>query len=91
MVEWAKRSGLNAALLESYIQKGGTWQDFVGIFIKDNRYTEIFPSRILDTKNDFENGLVGDKKDLLNPSFICQNDRKLIAINQISSEQIIVN
>ena len=86
MVSWSKRNNINAQLLESYIQKGGTWQDFVGVFVKDNRYSTKFPNRILDTKKDFENGLIDDRGEFLNPSGTCQNDKKLLAIGQIVSE-----
>ena len=90
MVSWSKRNGINAALLESYIQKGGTWQDFVGVFAKDDRYAAKFPNRILDTKKDFENGLISGKEEVLNPTGPCQNDRKLLAIKRIVSEQILI-
>ena len=68
MVSWSKRNGLNAQLLESYIQKGGGWQDFVGVFVKDDLYESKFPGRILDIKKDFENGLLRNSTDFLNPS-----------------------
>jgi len=68
MVTWSNRNGLNAQLLESYIQKGGGWQDFVGVFVKDDLYESKFPGRILDIKKDFENGLLRNSTDFLNPS-----------------------
>lgn len=91
MVSWSRRSGINAELLESYIQKGGAWQDFVGVFLKDNRHTSMFPSRILHNKKDFENGLIDNQDEFLNRSDSCQNERKLLAISQIVSEKILIN
>jgi len=91
MVSWSKRNGLNAQLLESYIQKGGNWQDFVGVFIKDDLYGSKFPDRILDIKKDFENGLLRNSTEFLNPSGTCQNEKKLLAISQIVSEQLLIN
>jgi SAM-dependent methyltransferase len=91
MVSWGKRNGLNAQLLESYIQKGGGWQDFVGVFVKDDLYGSKFPGRILDIKKDFENGLLRNSTEFLNPSGTCQNEKKLIAISKIASEQLLVN
>jgi hypothetical protein len=35
---------------------GGRWQDYTAVFIKDSAEIERFPARILDRKNDFENG-----------------------------------
>jgi SAM-dependent methyltransferase len=91
MVSWSKRNGLNAQLLESYIQKGGNWQDFVGVFIKDDLYGSKFPDRILDIKKDFENGLLRNSTEFLRPSGTCQNEKKLLAISQIVSEQLLIN
>ena len=91
MVSWSKRNGLNAQLLESYIQKGGNWQDFVGVFVKDDLYESKFPGRILDIKKDFENGLLRNSTEFLNPSETCQNEKKLLAISRIASEQLLIN
>jgi SAM-dependent methyltransferase len=88
LVAWSKRSGGNAQLLESYIQKGGEWQDFVGVFLKDNHYFPRFTKRILDTKTDFENGLLFGSNDYLNARAWTQNERKLQAISQIANEQL---
>lgn len=90
MVSWSKRNGGNAQLLESYIQKGGDWQDFVGVFVKDQRFASNFPNRILDHKKDFENGFINGSPEILNASEICQNDKKLLAIGQIVSGQLVI-
>lgn len=91
LITWAKRNGVNAQLLESYTQKGGIWQDFVGVFLKDAAYVNVFQRRILNTKNDYENGQIYGNHELLNTSEICQNDKKLLAISQIVSGQLIVS
>lgn len=91
LVNWAKRSGINAEVLESYTQKGGTFQDFVSVFIKDTSYLDEFKNRILHTKKDFENGQLLGRSEVLNSSELCQNDKKLIAISRISSEQLVLN
>lgn len=91
MVSWSRRNGGKAQLLESYVQKGGTWQDFVGIFVKDESFSLQYPRRILDSKTDFENGVVLGKPDFINASGTCQNDKKLLAISQIVSEQLVIN
>jgi SAM-dependent methyltransferase len=91
MITWSKRNGGNAVLLESYIQKGGEFQDFVGVFLKDESFSTKFNKRILDSKKDFENGLIFGNKNTLNESGLCQNDKKLQAINQIVSGKISIN
>ena len=91
LISWAKRNGLNSEVLESYTQKGfqwhegGQWQDFVSVFIKDAAYISAFPTRIIETKSDFENGQLYGNSEILNLSEICQNDKKLFGINQIIS------
>jgi len=88
LVSWAKRSGENSEALESYTQKGGTFQDFVCVFLKDASYIGEFKDRIIFTKKDYENGQLFESNEVLNPSELCQNDKKLIAISRISNEQI---
>jgi len=59
LVSWAKRNGMNPALLESFVsaQKGDVWNDFIGVFLKDEAHVADFPNRIMDSKRDFNNGL----------------------------------
>lgn len=91
LVTWSRRNGGKAELLESYVQRGGEWQDFVGVFLKDNKYVLDFPARILDKKKDFENGLVLDSQEFLNHKNVSQNERKLQIISQIASGKSIIN
>lgn len=77
LVQWGKKNGVNAAMLESYTQKAGSWQDYVAIFLKDEALTKQFPNRILETKKDFENGQLMSSNQLLNFTDICQNERTL--------------
>jgi len=59
LVTWGKRNGLRPALLESYTsaQSGGEeWNDFVAVFLKDEREALRYPNRILSSKTDLTNG-----------------------------------
>ncbi|WP_233882091.1 methyltransferase domain-containing protein [Paraburkholderia flagellata] len=69
LVEWAKRCGVNAALLESYTayQKGDVWNDFVAVFLKNEVHIGDHPARILDTLTEFTNGLLHGRDTFLNP------------------------
>ena len=91
LVSWSKRNGGNAQLLESYTQKGGGWQDFVAVFLKDETLASRYPYRILNLKKDFENGLLLGGDTFLNMTGECQNERKLRAISEIVAEQIRIN
>ena len=68
LVAWAKRNGINAALLESYtsVQEFDTWNDFVSVFIKDEAMISKYPNRILQTKTDFTNGIIYGVDNFLN-------------------------
>jgi SAM-dependent methyltransferase len=50
LVEWARRSGYRPLLLESFISNrrpGAPWNDFVGVFLKDEAQVHRFPDRIV--------------------------------------------
>jgi len=83
MVEWSKKNGFNSVLLESYIQGGGEWSDFVAVFLKDSAFVEHYPTRILDKKLDFENGQLYGQKEKINPIQSRYNERKLQLLGQI--------
>jgi SAM-dependent methyltransferase len=59
LVNWAKKSGENPLLLESFIAPKlgaldgeGMWNDFVAVFIKNEYYGGNYVERILDNEND---------------------------------------
>jgi SAM-dependent methyltransferase len=63
LVTWARRCGLQPALLESYVSAQSAinpwgWNDFVAVFVKDEACADRHARRILDTKSDFFNGMV---------------------------------
>lgn len=60
LVKWARHNGLNVDLLESFVsaQWQDVWNDFIAIFVRDARYAESYPDRILDLKKDFFNGRI---------------------------------
>jgi hypothetical protein len=70
LVSWGRRSGHNIVLLESFIsrQKDDIWNDFVAIFLKDEKYLAEYPNRIIHQVEEFENGLVNGAEEFLNPS-----------------------
>jgi SAM-dependent methyltransferase len=51
LITWGKRNNINNILLESYVQQGGGWDDFVAVFLKDETYSDQFLQRIVDTKS----------------------------------------
>jgi SAM-dependent methyltransferase len=57
---WGRRSGYDTTLLESFtgVQKDHVWNDFIAIFVKGSAFTELYPTRIQDSYQQFTNGLV---------------------------------
>lgn len=95
LVTWAKRNGVNAALLESYVSPqnegvDGLWNDFVAVFAKDEQYLPDFKTRILDGKTDARNGTLFGKDELINPTELPEDKLKLEVISQIVANRISV-
>ncbi|MDR3415808.1 MAG: class I SAM-dependent methyltransferase [Nevskia sp.] len=68
LVTWARRSGFDPAVLESYIsyQQTDEWNDYVAVFVKDAALRHQFPHRILHRLKDFCNGFVDGQEEIIN-------------------------
>jgi len=82
LVTWARRNSMNAALLESYVcnQSGDQegWNDFVAVFIKDERFAVKYPKRILQKFAEFQNGAAYGTKEPLKPNDMPEDQAKLL-------------
>ena len=69
LVNWGKKKGFNPELLESFIHnysgREGT-NDFVAVFIKDEKYKNKYNVRILNSFKNFRNGKIDSSKNILN-------------------------
>ena len=76
---WARRNGINATLLESYIggQATGFWNDFVAVYVKDDRHAGLYPKRIQSGFHDYTNGLVAGSDDFTNHQVFPEDQRGL--------------
>ncbi|MBL8350003.1 MAG: class I SAM-dependent methyltransferase [Burkholderiaceae bacterium] len=85
LVSWARRNGVRAVLLESYTstQIGDKWNDFVGVFLKDEAHLARYPRRILDSKEDFNNGLTERSEEFLRFSPMPEDQKKMQVITEI--------
>jgi len=90
LVTWAKRNGIDAALLESFTsyQVVDGWNDFVAVFLKSEKYRAQFPSRIIDGKSNYMNGLIDDCAEFRNHSALPEDKRKLEVISRIISGEL---
>ena len=89
LVTWAKRNGINAALLESYTSKqiADEWNDFVAVFLKDDQLAPQFPRRILDGHPGVTNALRMNHEEPENYCGVPEDKAKLIMISRILANQ----
>jgi len=77
---WSRRSGYRTELLESFIGPQAapeTWNDFVGVFIKDGTFAERYPRRILDDYPEHTNGLRLGEESYSHLTTLPEDQRKL--------------
>ena len=76
MINWGKKKGYNPELLESFIHdysgREGT-NDFVGIFIKDEKFSNSYVDRILHNFKEFRNGKINTEEKILNQKKFMQD------------------
>jgi SAM-dependent methyltransferase len=87
LVTWARRNGISVALLESYTseQVEDVWNDFVAVFLKDERYAEKFQNRIVKQRDDISNAYVYGMDELIKPTESPEDLRRLAVISHIRS------
>jgi SAM-dependent methyltransferase len=68
LVTWSKRNGLNPLLVESYTSKQwmSQWNDYVAVFVKDEKHASDYKHRICDLHPSICNATVLGKKDFIN-------------------------
>ncbi len=93
LVTWAKRNGMNPALLESYtsLQVGCWFNDFVAIYVKDEEHALRHSKRILDSKKDFYNGVVRGTDGFVHHSPLTEDLMKLDWIKNVINNGIEVS
>lgn len=92
LVTWARRSGYDAVLAESYTCKqiGDIWNDFVAVFLKGAEFAPGFPQRITDGFDGFTNGMALGRQDALNPQRYPEDMDKLMLISDLINNKIVV-
>ena len=81
LVNWAKRCGMQPALLESFTghkfsnEVEGEWNDFVCIFIKDQKFISNHSKRIIQNIENFDNALMNNDVNLIKAEFYPQDIR----------------
>jgi SAM-dependent methyltransferase len=95
LVRWAQRNDIPARLMESFVaeQDGDQWNDFVAVVLKDRKYADRYPKRILDKKRDFTNGKVaGSSENFFYQRRDAPEDRtRLIEIRRLATMRLPVN
>ena len=90
LVAWARRNGMNPALLESYtsVQVDDIWNDYVAVYVRDENHAAKHPRRILAGKKDCNNGLTLGSDSYLNYHPVPEDRRKLMCIEHIIGNKI---
>lgn len=94
LVTWGKRCGFDPMLLESFVgdQGGGgdagSWNDFVAVFLKDRRFADRYPKRIVDTATNFTNGIRDGAETFLHPVDPPEDLAKLQVIAQLAKGEL---
>lgn len=69
LVKWGKQKGFNAELLESFTHdysNNEATNDFVAIFLKDEKFKTHYEKRIIDNYKNFTNGITNKDKKIIN-------------------------
>ena len=92
LVNWAKRNGIRARLLESYTSyqqcdtgEPGLWNDFISVILKDEGHLPSYPRRITDSKTNVMNVIRDDLADLANFADLTEDQQKLRNIRHVVS------
>jgi len=77
---WARRNGHRTTLLESFVgnQRSGVWNDFVAVFVNDDRCSEQYSNRMVSTYSDYTNGRMLGLDEILNYS-VAQEDQRWLS------------
>jgi SAM-dependent methyltransferase len=90
LVHWARRNGMNPALLECYTshQVADIWNDLVAVFLKDAAHAVQYPERIIHKFRDFNNATTLESGEFLKFSVFPEDRKKLNVIAQIIANQL---
>ncbi|MFG0766657.1 methyltransferase domain-containing protein [Pseudomonas sp. TYF_15] len=90
LVTWAKRQGMNPAMLESFVtaQDADIWNDFLAVFVKDQHHVDRHPNRMIEAAGAFENGKVFGSEKILGFEQMPEDIRRLNdAIRQLAEKE----
>ncbi|MDZ5740234.1 methyltransferase domain-containing protein [Pseudomonas asiatica] len=90
LVTWAKRQGMNPALLESFVaaQDADIWNDFLAVFVKDQHHVDRHPNRMIEAAGSFENGKVFGSEEIFGFAQMPEDIRRLHdAIRQLAEKE----
>lgn len=84
LINWAKRNGINASLLESYVsnQHLDVWNDYVAVFLKEEKHSSRYKGRILDLLSSYQNGRVYGDTHIKNFSEAPEDLQRMSFMNQ---------
>ena len=91
LVNWAKRNGIGARLLESYTSfqrcdtgEPGIWNDLIAVILKDEAHLPTHPHRITDRIDTFMNVIRSDRAEIGNVVELTEDQQKLRHIRHLT-------
>ena len=96
LVKWAKKNGFNTLLLESFTSNQDNqdlirWNDYVAVFLKDEKFVNEHPNRIISKIYNFTNGTTFEHKDFLNSQKLSEDQVRLKLIEEFLKGNIKTN
>lgn len=87
---WANRNGFDVAMLESYTtpQNGGTFNDFVAVYVRDVTTIARHPFRILARLEQFDNGYLHGESSVRNANHLPEDQRTLFTIRRYLNDRL---
>lgn len=84
LITWARRNGMNPALLESYTsaQHKDEWNDFVAVFLRDEAFVPAYPARIIDRAHAVTNALRHGSDVIVNQIQEPEDQRRIMAMTR---------
>lgn len=98
LITWARRNHMVPALLESFTseqtgakwQIGNKWNDYVGIFVKDENEAVRYPNRVCSGRPDLFNVIQLAHDEITNYQYMPEDMRKLEAIHKVLNNEVVL-
>ena len=87
---WSIRQGYSVAMLESFMtpQDGGTFNDFVAVYVRGAEFSGHYPRRITDNLEQFENCYVLGSSEMKNPKHMPEDQCTIFTVRRYLNDRL---